>query len=120
MSIKTRTIQHGRVAIFDLKGSLTGNEETDELRSSVADFLEQGNKYLVINLQKVNYVNSTGIGAIIGAHASYRKSGGEVRLAGVGSHVRNLLAVTRLVDIFEVFETVEEAIASFMDGKSIT
>jgi len=119
MSIKTRTIQHGRVAIFELKGSLVGNEETDLLRASVADFLEQGNKYLVINLQKVHYVNSSGIGAIIAAHASYRNSGGEVRLTGIGPHVRNLLAVTRLVDVFEVFESEEEAIASFMDGKSI-
>ncbi len=113
MSLKTRTIQNGKVAIFDIKGSLIGGDEIDLLRASVVDFIEQGNKCLVINLQKVNYINSSGIGAIISAHTSYRRNGGEIRLVGVSSNVHNLLVVTRLIDVFEVFDSVNEAIESF-------
>lgn len=118
MSIKIRTIHDGKIAIFDIKGSLTGDEETDMLRAAVADFLEQGNKSLVINLQKVNYMNSSGIGAIIAAHASYAKQGGEVRLAGVTNNVQNLFVVTRLIDVFDVYDTVDAAIESFVNVKS--
>jgi anti-sigma B factor antagonist len=112
--MKTRTIHNGKIAIFDLRGSLVGDDETDQLRAAVADYLEQGNKFLVLNLQRVTYLNSSGIGAIISAHANYRRQGGEVRLAGVTKNVQNLFVVTRLVDIFEVFETVEDAVESFM------
>lgn len=86
------------------------------LRLAVVDFLEQGNTSLVINLQKVNYINSTGIGAIISAYTSYKKQGGEVRLAGVTNNVQNLFVVTRLIDVFEVFDTVEAAIESFINN----
>ena len=118
MAIKIRTINNGKIAIFDLKGSLVGNEETDMLRAAVADFLEQGNKCLIINLQKVHYMNSSGIGAIIAAHASYVKQGGEVRSAGVTDNVQNLFVVTRLIDVFDVFDTVDAAIESFVNVKS--
>ncbi len=118
MSIRTRTVQSGKIAIIDLKGSLVGDDDTDVFRAAVADFLEQGNKCLAINMQKVNYLNSSGIGAIIAAHASYAKNGGEVRLAGLSGSVQNLLAVTRLIDVFEVFDSIDEAIESFAKLKS--
>lgn len=113
MSIKARTLQNGKIAIFDLKGALVGESETDALRESTVDFIEQGNKCLILNLQKVTYMNSSGVGAIIAAHTSYAKRGGTVKLVGITGMVQNLLAVTRLVDVFEVFDTVEEAIHSF-------
>src|SRR5437879_4519669 len=118
MSIKIRTVHNGRVAIFDIKGSLVGGDETDFLKNSVADFIEQGNKCLVINLQKVNYMNSSGIGAVIAAHTSYMRNGGEIRLAGVSNSVQNLLVVTRLIDVFDVYETVDAAIESFIIVKT--
>lgn len=118
MSIKSRTVKNGKIAILEVKGTLLGDEETDQLRLAVADFIEQGNKCLIVNLQKVNYLNSSGVGAIIAAHASYSKNGGEVCLTGVSDNVQNLLAITRLVDVFEVYESVDEAIESFAQIKS--
>ncbi len=109
---------NGKIAILDVKGALLGNGDTEQLRAAVADFIEQGNKCLVINLQKVNYLNSTGIGAIIAAHASYSKNGGDVYLSGVSDNVQNLLAVTRLIDVFEVFDRVDDAIEGFLQTKS--
>ena len=117
MSIKTRTELSGKIAIIDIKGSLVGDGDTDIFRSSVQDFVEQGNKCLVINLGKMNYMNSSGIGAIISAYTSYTKNGGVVKLAGISNNVANLLAVTKLIDIFDVYETVDEAIDNFVKMK---
>lgn len=120
MSIRVRTLQSGTIAIIDVRGSLVGDGDTDLLREAVADFVEQGIKCLVINLQKVTYVNSSGIGSIIAAHATYAKNGGEVKLAGISSGVQNLLVITKLIDIFDVYDTVDEAAQSFGKINSIT
>ena len=113
MSIKSRTIFDGRIAIIDIRGSLIGDEETDLFRDHVTDFIEQGNKNLIINLERLNYMNSSGIGAIITAHTSYQKNGGEVKLVGLSHNIQNLFAVTRLVEIFDVHDKLEDAIASY-------
>jgi anti-sigma B factor antagonist len=120
MSIKATTKLGGTVGIIEIKGSLIGDGDTDQLRSIVADFLEQGIVRLVINMQKLNYLNSSGIGAVIAAHASIKKNGGEVKIAGIGGNIQNLLAVTKLIDVFDVFETVDEAISEFSKMKQPT
>ncbi len=118
MAIKTRTEFNGKIAIIEVKGSLVGDEDTDLFRAAVADFLEQGNKSLVVNMQKVNYMNSSGIGALISAHTNYKKAGGEARLAGLSNTVQNVLIVTKLVDIFDIYDNVDDAIDSFVKMKS--
>jgi anti-sigma B factor antagonist len=118
MSVKSKTVQSGRIALIEVRGSLVGDGDTDQLREAVADFIEQGNKCLVINLQKVSYINSSGIGSIIGAHTSYVRNGGVVKLSGISNTVQNLLVVTRLIDVFDVYDSVEEAISSFANVKS--
>lgn len=120
MSIKSRTEQSGRIAIIDLRGSLVGDSETDEFRAAVQDFIEQGNKCLVVNMQKVNYMNSSGIGSVISAYTSYTKAGGDVKLAGLTSNVLNLLAVTKLIDVFDVCDTVDTAVQSFLKTTTLS
>lgn len=112
--IKSKTIQDGKIAIIELKGALIGDDHTDEFRHEVVDFIEQGNKCMILNMKKVNYLNSTGIGALITAHTSYRKIGGEIKLAGLSSNIQNLLVITRLIEVFDVYETIEDAIKSFL------
>jgi len=113
MSIKSTTIQNGTIAIIEVKGSLIGDGETDQLRDDVNDFVEQGSKRLILDLHKVNYMNSSGIGAIISAHTHFVKNGGQIKLAGITQNIRNLFTVTRLVEIFDVYETTNDAISSF-------
>ena len=117
MSIKARTELSGKIAIIEIKGSLVGDADTDKFRAGVQDFIEQGNKCLIVDLAKVNYMNSSGIGALISAYTSYKKNGGEVKLAGMSNNVLNLLAVTKLIDIFDVHDTVDEAIDKFVKLK---
>jgi anti-sigma B factor antagonist len=118
MTVKSRTIQNGRIAIIEVKGSLIGDQDTDQFRREVSDFIEQGNKSLIVNMQKVNYMNSSGIGAIIAAHTSFKKNGGEVKLVGLSEKMENLLAITRLVEIFDVHDSLDEATESFLKNNN--
>lgn len=113
MSVRASTRNKGTVGILDIRGSLVGDGDTDDLRAAVGDFLEQGIRRAVIDLHKVNYLNSTGIGAIISAHTTFRKNGGDLRLTGLSDNVQSLLVITRLIDVFEVYDTLQEAIAGF-------
>ncbi len=113
MKVRASTKNNGRVGILEVRGSLVDDGDTDELRAAVADFLEQGVRHAVIDLHKVNYLNSTGIGSIISAHATFRKNGGDIRLTGLSDNVQSLLVITRLIDVFEVYDTLREAIESF-------
>jgi len=118
--MKSRTIQNGKIAIIELKGSLVGDGDTDAFREAVADFIEQGNKCLIIDLERVHYMNSSGIGALIASHASYARNGGQVRLVGTNKSVQNLFIITKLIDVFEVNDTMDDAIQSFVSTKSTT
>ncbi|MDI6767710.1 MAG: STAS domain-containing protein [Bacteroidota bacterium] len=113
MTIKSKTIQDGKIAIIELRGALIGDDLTDEFRDEVADYIEQGNKCMILNMKRVNYLNSSGIGALITAHTSYRKIGGEIKLIGLSSNIQNLMVITRLIEVFDAYETIEEAIKSF-------
>ena len=119
MAIRSRTEVNGTIAIIELKGVQFGDKEIDRFRETVADFLEQGIKCLVVDLRKVNYFNSSGLGALIAAHTTYSKIGGEVKLAGLSNNVQHLLIMTKLIDVFDVFDDIDEAIDGFLKMKSI-
>jgi anti-sigma B factor antagonist len=111
MAVKTSTVQSGTIGVVEVKGSLVGGEETDELRSAVADFVEQGNKKLVIDLSKVTYLNSTAIGVLVSAHTTYSRNGGKVKLCGINKNINNIFVITKLTMVFEVCETRDDAVA---------
>lgn len=112
MSVKTTTLQSGKIGVIEVKGSLVGGEETDELRSAVADFVEQGNKKLIIDLSKVTYLNSTAIGVLVQAHTTYARNKGQVKLSGINNNINNIFVITKLTMVFEVCETKDDAVKS--------
>ena len=113
MALKTTTLGDGSVALLEPKGSLIGGDETDQLRASVADLVEQGNKKLVIDLGKVTYLNSTAIGVLVTAHTSYKNNGGVVKLCGINKNINNIFVVSKLTMVFDVCESRDEAVKSF-------
>lgn len=113
MAIKTTTLQSGKIGVIEVKGSLVGGEETDELRNAVADFVEQGNKKLVIDLSKVTYLNSTAIGVLVQAHTTYSKNKGRVKLCGINKSINNIFVITKLTMVFDVAEAREDAVKAF-------
>jgi anti-sigma B factor antagonist len=113
MAVKTSTLQSGKIGIIEVKGSLVGGEETDELRAAVADFMEQGTKKLIVDLGKVTYLNSTAIGVLVSAHTTFLKNKGHVKLCNINKSINNIFVITKLTLVLDVAETREEAVAAF-------
>lgn len=113
MAVKSTTVQSGKIGVIEVKGSLVGGEETDELRNAVADYVEQGTKKLVIDLSKVTYLNSTAIGVLVSAHTTFSKNKGRVKLCGINKNINNIFVITKLTLVFDVMESREDAIKAF-------
>lgn len=116
MSVKITTLQNGEIGVIEVKGSLVGGDETDELRNAVADLIEQGNKKLIIDLGKVTYLNSTAIGVLVSAHTTYSRNKGSVKLCGINKNINNIFVITKLTMVFEVCETREDAVKAFANS----
>jgi anti-sigma B factor antagonist len=112
MGIKTSSLDNG-IGLIEAKGSLVGGDETLELRQAVAGYLDREYSKLIIDLGGVTYVNSTAIGVLVSAHASYAKKGWHIKLCGMNKNITNIFVITKLTLVFDVYDTKEEAIKSF-------
>lgn len=111
MDITERTSND--VTILDLNGRLTIGAGAELLRDTVKGLVSQGKTKVVINLSQVPYVDSGGLGELVHCMVSAKKAAGAVKLMGVTGKITDLLAITRLVTVFETFETERDALASF-------
>ena len=101
------------VVILTPKGQLTGGEETIELENLIRDLATDGNSQLIIDLGQTEFINSWALGVLIGGHVNYSKRQGKVKLSNIGDRISSILQITKLVRIFDVYETTDKAIASF-------
>jgi len=101
------------VMIVEPKGKIMGGPESTALHDLLHDLIDQGKKNVVIDLGKVDWMNSTGLGLLISGLTTLRKSGGELKLANVTDKIQSLLTITKLVTIFKSYDSVEEAVTSF-------
>ena len=101
------------VTVLKLMGRVTLGDESGQLRSTIKQNLTQGKKRLVLDLSEVNYIDSAGLGTLVAGYTSARNEGGEIRLAGVTKRFGELLNITKLVTIFNVHDSVENAVKSF-------
>ncbi|HEX9653896.1 MAG TPA: STAS domain-containing protein [bacterium] len=111
MAIKEK--MQGNVAVLTISGKLMGGPETIEVHDKVKELV--GNKVgkIVIDLAKVKWMNSSGLGALMGSLTTTKHGGGELKLANVTDKVQSLFMITKLITIFETFDDVDKAIASF-------
>lgn len=92
-----------------VKGDLIGDEVGPKLVEFVSDAVNDGVKYFVVDLSEIRYISSSGIGLLITMLTKMRNSGGEVYLTSPSEHVKKLLIITKLNNIFTVFNSIEEA-----------
>ncbi len=118
MAVRAMTIDNLDIAILDARGSFTGGDETDELKYAATDLFEQGNRKLIIDLAGAHYFNSLGIGVLINLHAKYTREHGQIKLCNMGKNVENVFVITKLISIFDVAETREEAIRQFKKNRN--
>jgi anti-sigma B factor antagonist len=103
------------VLVVDCSGRLVFGEESASLRDTVKKLLAQSPK-LVLNLHEVNYIDSGGLGTLVSLYTSARNAGGAVKLSSLSQRVGDLLQITKLLTIFEVFDNEEAAARSFKTG----
>jgi anti-sigma B factor antagonist len=101
------------IMIIEPKGKIMGGPESTALHDLLHDLIDQGKKNVVIDLGKVDWMNSTGLGLLISGLTTLRKSGGELKLANVTDKIQSLLTITKLVTIFKSYDSVDEAVTSF-------
>jgi anti-sigma B factor antagonist len=118
MSVKLTTRENGGVTIVDVSGQLTLGEETSALRSVVRELVAGGSKRIVLNLAGVSYLDSSGLGELIGAHTTVTTAGGEMKLLNLAKRVHDLLKITKLYTVFEAFEEEGAAVSSFIVAKT--
>ena len=90
-----------------------GGPDATLLHDKLHEIIEAGKKKVVIDLSKVDWMNSTGLGILISSYSTLRKSDGELKLANVTEKIQSLLTITKLVTVFDAHDSVEEAISSF-------
>jgi anti-sigma B factor antagonist len=113
MSVKAAVRQSGNVAIVDLSGRITLGEGSGLLRNTVKDLVTAGQTKILLNLKEVSYIDSAGLGEMVGSYASVSNQGGEIKLLNVQSKVGDLLQVTKLFTVFASFTDEGEAVRSF-------
>jgi anti-sigma B factor antagonist len=101
------------IAVLTLKGKLMGGPETMAVHSKVKELVEKGTSKVVIDLGKVSWMNSTGLGALMGAMTTLRHADGDLKLARVTEKVKSLFMITKLITIFGTYDSVEEAVDAF-------
>jgi len=113
MSMKVATRQVDGVTILDLSGRITLGEGSVTLRDAVHDVLGKGQKKILLNLGEINYIDSSGIGELVSGFTSVRNAGGELKLLNLTKKVHDLLQITKLYTVFDIWDNEASAISAF-------
>ena len=105
--------QAGDVTILDLEGKVTIGEGSVALRSAIRRLLGEGKKKLLLNLGKVGYIDSSGIGELVSSFTAVNKEGGTLKLLNLTQKIQDLLAITKLLTVFDTFDDEASALASY-------
>ena len=111
--MKLRQDIRGNVVILRPSGQLMGGPEGDAVRESIPSLLGQGYNKILVDLQDVSWVNSTGLGILISSHLLAANQGGQLKLMRVSPRIDSILGVTRLNTVFQIFQDEESALKSF-------
>ena len=105
--------ESGAVTVLDLSGKITLGEDGNLLKDKLQSLLHQGKKNILFNLAQVSYVDSAGLGAIVSAYTTVTREGGSLKLANVTKKLQDLLSITKLLTVFETFDSEDEAMRSY-------
>jgi anti-sigma B factor antagonist len=113
MSMKVATRQVDGVTILDLSGRITLGEGSVTLRDAVHDVLAKGSRKILLNLDNISYIDSSGIGELVSGFTSVRNAGGELKLLNLTKKVHDLLQITKLYTVFDIWDNEASAISAF-------
>jgi anti-sigma B factor antagonist len=111
MKLSSREMQD--LVVLEPKGKIMGGPDASLLHDQLHEYIKQGKKKVIIDLSKVDWMNSTGLGILISALTTLKKNQGELKLANVTDKIQSLLTITKLVTVFETYDSVDLAAGSF-------
>lgn len=111
MKMKSKDIKG--VTVIELEGTMMGGPDASTLNDHIQKLVMEKRKKIIIDLHKVDFINSSGLGILIGGLTTLRQSGGEMKLACASKKIESLLEMTKLLSVFELHKTVKNALASF-------
>lgn len=111
MDIKERVVEG--VSILDLSGKIVLGEGDVQIKDRIRDLLSDGQRKVLLNLGDVSYIDSAGLGALISSYATSKREGGQLKLVNLTKRVKDLLAITKLITVFETFDSEKEALESY-------
>jgi anti-sigma B factor antagonist len=113
VALKISTREVDGVSVLELEGRIVLGEESNSLRETVKGLLGAGKKKIVLNMDRVTYIDSAGLGTLVAAHHSARTQGASLKLSNLGSRFQEVLQVTKLLTVFDVYPSEAAAIHSF-------
>ncbi len=113
MAVNFETKAAGNVCVLAPKGKIVIGEEVTALREKIKELLGQGHKNILLNFSDISYIDSTGVGALVGSFTTIRNQGGQMKLSNLSQRVQDILLVTKLLTVFDVYTTEAEGITSF-------
>ena len=113
MALKMTNREVDGVSVVALDGRIVLGEESNALREKVKGMISEGKKKVVLNMQNITFIDSAGLGTLVAAHHSAKSQGASLKLAHLGSKFQEVLQITKLLTVFDVYNTEAEAVASF-------
>jgi anti-sigma B factor antagonist len=111
MDIKERVVDG--VSVLDLSGKIVLGEGDGQIRERIKDLLADGQRKILLNLGDVSYIDSAGLGALISSYTTTKREGGQLKLVSLTKRIQDLLAITKLITVFDTYDAEAEAIDSF-------
>jgi anti-sigma B factor antagonist len=113
MTIRMTNGEVDGVSVVELGGRIVLGEESNSLRETLKSLVAAGNKKIVLNMADVTYIDSTGLGTLVAAHLTAKNQGASLRLCNLGKKFHEIMQVTKLLTVFDVYDTETAAISSF-------
>ena len=117
MQIEERPV--GEVIVLDLKGKVTLGDGDQLLKDKVNSLVNQGQRKILLNLESVPYIDSAGLGEIVRTYTTVSRQGGSLKLLNLTKRISDLLSITKLLTVFETFDSENEAIKSFQASAKV-
>ena len=116
MTVKMTNSEVKGVSVVELDGRIVLGEESNSLRKELKSLIAEGKKKIVLNMANIKYIDSAGLGTLVAAHLSAKTQGASVRLCHLGKKFHEVLQMTKLLTVFEVYNSEDEAVLSFRKG----
>ncbi|CUT05885.1 STAS domain-containing protein [Candidatus Kryptobacter tengchongensis] len=111
--MRLRAKEFDDVVVIEVKGNLMGGPDSQKFRELLHKLLDQGKNKVVVDVKNVKFMNSAGLGTLISGLTTMRNGGGDLKIANPTDKIESLLMITRLIKVFETYNSVEEAIESY-------